>query len=151
MHSTLTVLKNMRYVDRDMYDRVEKMLAKHNIETVDSTTIDAMSKLCIQSKNPEKFREILRKIEQTIIINESYNFIIENIPRYAVERESNETVKVGYAHIRDTLSQFGNLDTFDLVNGTVYAKFSEKSICYETHAIINNMMIGDNIIHTRVV
>lgn len=149
MESTLDVMKKMRYVDRNLYDRIEKMALKRNIKF--DATVDVMARRCIQTNNPEKYKEVLKKLEQTIIHNESYNFIIENIPRYAVEKDSNEKVKVGYVHVKDTLLQFGDLDTFDLVNGTVYAKFTDKTTCHSTHALINNMMIGDNIIQTRVV
>ena len=51
----------------------------------------------------------------------------------------------------DTLEQFGKVDTLDIVRGTVYVKFAETSVSQYTHDILNNKMLGDQIVQTCVV
>ena len=65
--------------------------------------------------------------------------------------ETDEKVAIKYVHMRDTLRQFGTLLMFHMIRGTVYAKFAEQDSCMKTHSLINNMMMGDNIIKTEVV
>ena len=80
-----------------------------------------------------------------------FNMIIRNVPRIAEMRESRQAVEVKYAHIRDTLRQFGYLVSFHMIRGTVYVKFAEKETASRTHDTINNMLMGTNILKTEVI
>lgn len=152
METTLSVMKSMRHVDPKRYDRVAALVLKHgNTDAHNIMYVDQFARACVISNNTKKYMQLLQKLEHKVIDGASYNFIIENIPAYAVEQASQQQVVVGYANLKETLEQFGGLDKFELVYGTVYAKFSDKETCHTVHSRINNMMIGDNVICTRIV
>ncbi len=98
-----------------------------------------------------KFYRFLTSVETHIMKQNGFNIIIRNVPRVAEMRESKQAVEVKYAHIRDTLRQFGYLTTFHMIRGTVYAKFAEKETATRTHETINNMLMGSNILKTEVI
>jgi hypothetical protein len=98
-----------------------------------------------------KFEKFLDNIEKHVMKKNGFNMKIQNIPVFAQMSETDEKVAIKYIHIRDTLRQFGNLLMFHMIRGTVYAKFVDQETCTKTHLLINNMMMGDNIIKTEVV
>jgi hypothetical protein len=98
-----------------------------------------------------KFEFFLTTIEKTIMKTNGFNITIRNIPNFAQMSETDEKVAIKYVHMRDTLRQFGNLIMFHMIRGTVYAKFADQDSCTRTHSLINNMMMGDNIIKTELV
>ena len=150
MDATLRVMKGMRYVDPNAYDRIAAMMQKCRIGECEPY-ISNMARACVYSRNTEKYKQLLAMLEQKIVALNSYNFIIENVPPQAIDVSLNDWVDVGYVNMKDTLSQFGDIDAFELVHGTVYARFSDKARSTTTHAALNNMMIGKNVIHTKVV
>lgn len=77
------------------------------------------------------------------------NFILENLPEYAQLSGTDETVKVGYSHVRETLRRFGPVEKFSISKGTVYAKFKNPSDALWAHNTINGMMLGRNIVKTK--
>ncbi len=89
--------------------------------------------------------------EKHIMKKNGFNIMIQNIPNFAQMSDTDEKVAIKYIHMRDTLRQFGNLLMFHMIRGTVYAKFADRNSCKKTHSLINNMMMGDNIIKTEVV
>ncbi len=77
------------------------------------------------------------------------NFILENLPQYAELSETDETVKIGYSHVRDTLRKFGPVEKFSIIKGTVQAKFKYHKDALKAHTTINGMMMGKNIVKTK--
>ena len=139
------------------HDRVSDLLKK---ETCDpSFVIKAIPVLqmihMLAQFNPveaqRKFYRFLVSVETHIMKQNGFNMIIRNVPRIAEMRESKQAVEVKYAHIRDTLRQFGYLVTFHMIRGTVYVKFAEKDTAVRTHDTINNMLMGTNILKTEVI
>ena len=98
-----------------------------------------------------KFETFLERTEKHILKLNGFNMLIRNIPNSAQLSETNEEVPIKYAHIRDTLRQFGYVNRFHMIRGTVYVKFAERETCERTHSTINNMMMGTNILRTEVV
>jgi len=98
-------------------------------------------------KNKSKYLELLEKIEIFIIRTVGFNFIVKNVPEFAQLRETGETTRVGREEMWETLEQFGNLLSLEFMRGIIYAKFEDPEPC---HSLINNMQMGNNIIHTRI-
>jgi hypothetical protein len=97
---------------------------------------------------PAKYVELLEKVELFIVRRMGFNFILRNIPDVGQLCESGSTTKIGYQEMKDTLNQFGHLESIEIVKGTVYAKFDNPEPC---HKLINNMQMGQNIITTKLV
>lgn len=144
----LSSLKHDRIIDLIIKEPCEHSLVMKAIPTLQM--IQAYSYI-----NPEsariKFEKFLDNIEKHIMKKNGFNMKIQNIPIFAQMSETDEKVAIKYIHIRDTLRQFGNLLMFHMIRGTVYAKFADQETCMKTHSLINNMMMGDNIIKTEVV
>ena len=139
------------------HDRVSELLKKEPCDP--SFIIKAIPVLqmihALAETNPidaiKKFTKLLTSIETHVMTHNGFNMIIRNVPRFAEMRESKQAVAVKYAHIRDTLREFGYLVTFHMIRGTVYVKFAEKDTATRTHGLINNMMMGSNIIKTEII
>ena len=79
------------------------------------------------------------------------NFILYNLPRWALLCDTNQLTLVGYDNMRDTLRKFGSVKVLSINNGTVYAKFHNAKNAKKAHDLINRMMIGNNIVRTQYV
>jgi len=99
-------------------------------------------------KDTKKYKEVLEKIEKCILKNAGYNFILRNIPDFGELSETGQRVRIGYSHMRDTLEQFGDVSSIEIIRSTVYAKFTDPTLC---HSLVNNMLMGNNIITSNVV
>ena len=141
------MFKSVRYLDPRACDRVSELIGPVSVETVN--TISAISILAgIRPGDAKtKLDTLLNKLEKSYA-KSRYNFVLRDIPVSAPLRDSGVIETVGYQHMRDTLSQFGNVSDIQIVRGTVYVKFVEQSSCVLCHSMINNMQIGDNIVRT---
>jgi len=99
----------------------------------------------------ERFDRFLLVTENHILKKNGFNMIIRNIPGTADLQGTGEQTKVRYCHIRDTLKQVGTIELFRIIRGTVYIKFLKSSTSTRTHELMNNMMMGQNILQTEVV
>jgi len=122
------------------------------IGTVSAETVNTISAISILAKirpgdAKTKLSTLLNKLEKSYA-KSRYNFILRDIPVSAPLRNSGVIETIGYQHMKDTLSQFGNVSDIQIVRGTVYVKFVEQSSCVLCHSMINNMQIGDNIVRT---
>ena len=144
----LSPLKHDRVIDlikKESYDQSLVMKAIPTLQMIQTYS------LINPEKAREKFETFLTNVEKYILKLNGFNMIIQNVPSFANMSENDEKVAVKYVHMRDTLRQFGNLLMFHMIRGTVYAKFAELETCTKTHNLINNMMMGDNIIKTEVI
>jgi len=133
-----------KFSPRD-HDRVNELLVKYpcNISKF-STQLQVVKVL----KNHEKYIDVIDKIEKLVAKNAGYNFILRNIPDYGELSETGDVVKIGYSHIKDTMEKFGCVYALEIIKSTVYVKFDEPDLC---HSLVNNMMMGSNIITSLVV
>jgi hypothetical protein len=133
-----------KFSPRD-HDRVNELLVKYpcNISKF-STQLQVVKVL----KNHEKYIDVIDKIEKLVAKNAGYNFILRNIPDYGELSETGDVVKIGYSHIKDTMEKFGNVYALEIIKSTVYVKFDEPDAC---HSLVNNMMMGSNIITSLIV
>ena len=137
--------KTVRKLSPRDHDRVHELLTKYPCDISKFSNQLQVVKLL---KNQEKYIELLDKIEKIILKNAGYNFILRNIPDYAEISETGETVRIGYQHIRDTMEQFGSVYGIDIIKSVVYVKFEDPLLC---HSLVNNMLMGPNIITSTIV
>lgn len=130
-----TLLK-YRHVDANYHDRVRHLLA-----------------ICPKQPKMDKFdpsriRKIFRDMESNLAKQSSYNLVLENLPKYATEAETNKTVQITYTALRDTFDQFGKVDNIQIINGTgvVYFKFRKEEDADTVFKLVNKMQIGNNIV-----
>ena len=97
-----------------------------------------------------KLNILLDKLEKELVKG-NFNFILKNIPDSAPLSGSEIIETIKYPHMRDTLSQFGELTKLKIIRGTVYVKFTEQTSCVMCHSLVNNMQIGTNIVTTQCV
>ena len=152
-----TFIFSLRHLSPLAHDRVSELLQKEPCDP--SFIIKAIPVLqmihTLAQFNPvgaiNKFTRFLSSVEAHVVKQNGFNMIIRNVPRVAEMRESKQAVEVKYAHIRDTLREFGYLLTFHMIRGTVYVKFAEKDTATRTHELINNMQMGSNILKTEII
>jgi hypothetical protein len=152
-----TFIFSLRYLSPLAHDRVSDLLMKEQCDP--SFIIKVIPVLQMihtfarthPTEAGKTFLKLLESIETHVMKHNGFNMVIRNVPRVAEMRESKQAVEVKYAHIRDTLRQFGYLVSFHMIRGTVYVKFAEKDTATRTHETINNMLMGSNIIKTEVI
>lgn len=137
--------QSLRHLSPRDHDRVTELLTKYPCNISKFTTQLQVVKVL---KNREKYLDLIDKIEKFIIKNAGYNFILRNIPDYGELSETGNTVKIGYAHIKDTMDKFGAVQALEIIKSTVYVKFDDPGLC---HSLVNNMMMGQNIITSIIV
>jgi len=135
---------SLRYLVPHEHDRVAELFKRYPCEYPNMSTHLQVIKIF---KNKSKYLELLEKIEIFIIRTVGFNFIVKNVPEFAQLRETGETTRVGREEMWETLEQFGNLLSLEFMRGIIYAKFEDPEPC---HSLINNMQMGNNIIHTRI-
>jgi hypothetical protein len=137
--------QSLRHLSPRDHDRVAELLSKYpcNISKF-ATQLQVVKVL----KNREKYLDIIDKIEKFVSKNAGYNFILRNIPDYGELSETGNIVKIGYAHIKDTMDKFGVVYALEIIKSTVYVKFDDPCVC---HSLVNNMMMGQNIITSIIV
>jgi hypothetical protein len=132
----------LRYLAPTDHDRVQKLLEKYPCEYPNISNHIQLSKIFRDSK---KYLELLEKIELFAIRKAGFNFVIKNVPEWAELRNSRNSVRVGIEEMRDTLELFGRVKKIDMVRDTVYSSLDDPDPC---HRLINNMLLGENIIRT---
>lgn len=135
---------SLRFLATREHDRVNDLLKRYPCEYPKLSTHIQVVKIFKDSK---KYLELLEKVENYIIKTHGFNLIIKNVPEFAQNRETDDTVRVGKDEMKETLEQFGKLLNIEMIRGIVYAKFVNPEPC---HKLINNMMMGTNIIHTKI-
>jgi len=144
-------LMELRNLNSKIVDRVLYLFKFALCDKVFQDTMINYLRLMKIKRDVTKFNMLLEKIELHLLKKSHFNFVIHNIPEYAVISSTCKSEKIGYVHIRDTLEQFGDVDTFDIIRGTVYIKFTDPSIGIYAHKTINNMLMGNQIIRTLAV
>ena len=136
--------RSLRYLNPLLTDKVSKLLEL--CENKPST-----KPLLWKGMSTEKYSSTLEKYEKEIAGNLGFNFILSNIPSHAIQAHDNKKVKVTYTAMKDTFNQFGDVYKIEMYKGTAYIKFKTKLQAKETHGLVNNMQIGENIVKTKVI
>jgi len=147
--------RKLRYLQSREYDRLVDLIAMLNtdVDTILSGNEHIVKQLSLIeiTKDAKKYKELLAKIETLLLKNSKYNMVIHNIPLEACEKYTNQTARITYKHIRDTLSEFGEIDQLEIIRGSVYTNFKNNDERCATYQLINNMQMGNNILNVVIV
>ncbi len=143
------VLRSMRGVLPHDTARVQMLMKKYPPR--EEMTTQRLQK-AILKKDPKEMKVALEDVETRIIRGTGkFNFILRNIPQVGQSVLTGEDVPVGYQEMRETLEQWGKLESIEIMKSHVYAKFQDISCAKECHRKINSMMMGENIIKSEIV
>ena len=135
---------SLRYLNPVLTDRVNKLIE------ITYGVIPAPPKI-EKNVTHNVYREQLEKYEIELLNLNGFNFMIKNLPIFAIQSSNKKKVKVSYANMRDTFNEFGQVKKLKLFRGNAYIGFESKKDATETHNLINNMQMGENIIKTKVI
>ena len=145
---SVTVPRNLRYLDPSIYDRVVHLLETNAIEDRGvKQKYENLTKLMAIKPDSVKFVEIMSKLEMYLLKKSKYTFVISNLPSTA-KLSNGKDARVTYANVKDTLNQFGTVFNLYINHGVAYLEMRNSQ---ETHVILNKMQIGNNIIYTTAV
>ena len=100
--------------------------------------------------NNKLHNSIVEQYEDILVGRSHFNFIMRNIPTWAIVDITGERVYVKYCHVRDTLRKFGRVRDLVVIRETAYAQYAHVNETQFAHSRLNNMQIGDNIIKTTI-
>ena len=142
------MFKSVYHLNPDSCTRVDELMSVTCSQVNVNKSISAISALATvkPAAARTKLNDLLSTLEKKTVKN-NFNFILRNLPRHTSEFSE----PIGYTHVRDTFEQFGDISDIKIVRGTVYIKFTEPTSCVTCHSLVNNMMIGDNIVSTECV
>jgi hypothetical protein len=147
------MFKSVYHLNPDACTRVDELMCVTCAQVNDvKKSISAISALATVKPTAArtKLNDLLSTLEKKTVKN-NFNFILRNLPRHTSEKFDGFSEPIGYTHVRDTFEQFGDISDLKIVRGTVYIKFTEPTSCVMCHSLVNNMMIGDNIVSTECV
>lgn len=144
------MFSKVRHINPKACDRIRELISEAPF-TIDDYSKPIVAIECLHKIKPAEAKKrldaLLLKIEKQAIAGR-FNFILRGLPDSAPLSATNEIETIGYPHVRDTMSQFGKFTTLQIIRGTVYVNFVEKSSCILCHSLVNNMQIGSNIVST---
>tara|TARA_Y100000389_G_C17357812_1_gene462064 strand:+ start:418 stop:870 length:453 start_codon:yes stop_codon:yes gene_type:complete len=92
-------------------------------------------------KMTEAFSELIK--EQLLCANVS--LVIENVPDFGIRQSDNLPDRITAKSIHDTMWQFGSVRDAVVFKNHAYVWFDEMDDAYNTHSLINQMKMGDNL------
>ena len=135
---------SLRYLNPSLTDRVNHLIEMTYGITPPQPKFEKNVTHCVYKEHLETYENELMKIN-------GFNLLVKNVPLFAVQSSDRKKVKVSYANMRDTFNDFGHLKKIELFKGNAYLGFKTKKEASETHKLINNMQLGENIIKTKVI
>jgi len=133
-----------RYLNPPLTDKINHLFDKIKGVALPPLKID-------KTPNNNQYKEILEEYEIKLLKANRFNFIVRNVPINAIQARDGQKIKVTYTALRDTFNQFGDVKKLEICRGSAYVAFKNKTQAKETHKLINNMQIGENIIKTKVI
>jgi len=135
---------SLRYLNPSLTDRVTRLIELTYGIIPPPPKFEKNVTHCIYKERLETYENELMKIN-------NFNLLIKNIPLFAVRSSDRKKVKVSYANMRDTFNDFGQVKKLEIFKGNAYLGFKTGKEASETHKLINNMQLGENIIKTKVI
>jgi hypothetical protein len=139
-----SAMKFFKHQDPKGYNRILEILKTTKCHP--SFEVSITKELLAQGSFPT----FLHKVEVHLCKKIGFNMILKGLPEKAPLSETDEEETIGYEHVRDTMKQFGHLISLRIIGDTAYIKFVKREESVKTHRLINNMMMGQNIIKTVV-
>ena len=102
-------------------------------------------------KSVPKMSVAFSKLIKEQLLCANISLVIENVPDFGIRKSDNLPDRITAKSIHDTMWQFGSVRDAVVFKNHAYVWFDEMDDAYSTHALINQMKMGDNIITTCVV
>ena len=102
-------------------------------------------------KSTPRIQEAFAKLIKEQLLCANISLVIENVPDYGIRKSDNLPDRITARSIHDTIGQFGSVRDAVVFKNHAYVWFDEIDDAYNTHSLINQMKMGDNIIRTSVV
>ena len=102
-------------------------------------------------KSTPRMQEAFAKLIKEQLLCANISLVIENVPDYGIRKSDNLPDRITARSIHDTIGQFGSVRDAVVFKNHAYVWFDEIDDAYNTHSLINQMKMGDNIIKTCVV
>lgn len=102
-------------------------------------------------KSVPRMKEAFAKLIKEQLLCANISLVIENVPDYGIRKSDNLPDRITARSIHDTMGEFGSVRDAVVFKNHAYVWFDEVDDAYNTHALINQMKMGDNIIKTVVI
>jgi hypothetical protein len=102
-------------------------------------------------KSVPKMTEAFARLIKEQLLCANISLVIENVPDYGIRKSDNLPDRITARSIHDTMGQFGSVNDAVVFKNHAYVWFDEIDDAYNTHSLINNMKMGDNIITSAVI
>ena len=139
----INLLKPLRPIDSKRHDRIVDLI--HRAPRVPDALIPTLELLNAR-RDVAKTKILFDKMEAMLSKSIGYNLIIRNIPDVGRLKDTDVEERIGYQHMRDTFKQFGMVEDLAILRGNVYIKYNSAEESKYTHALVNNMLMGSNVI-----
>ena len=133
--------RKLRSLNPGAYDRIIHLLEITTLD--DPVKVSNLMKLLIV----KQVESSITDLETYLLKKSKYNFVIKNVPQFAVLNVSGTETNVSYINMRETIGQFGKISSMHMSHGVAYFEMKNG---VETHKLLNGMKIGKNIITTSV-
>ena len=97
-------------------------------------------------KDLQTMEKAFEYIIRIMVKKSGINLVVENVPDYGIRKSDNLPDRIMARVIHDTMEQFGNVMDAVVFANHAYVWFYDQDDAVHTQSIINNMMIGNNII-----
>jgi|LauGreDrversion2_5_1035112.scaffolds.fasta_scaffold16677_3 hypothetical protein len=145
-------METVRHLNPKSCDRITDLVGYTGFDM--SQTAPKIQEIAVLAKKNPAFAKytlnsLLYSIERDAI-HKHFNFVLRGLPHSAPLRSTGVEEPIGYAHVRDTLADFGTFTNLKIIRGTVYVKFEDPSSCAHCDQTLNNMQIGTHIVKTAI-
>ena len=144
----INLLKPLRPIDSKRHDRIVDLLRR--VTKVPDVLIPTLEILNAR-RDVAKTRLLFDKMEAMLSKSLGYNLIVRNVPDVGRLKYTDTEERIGYQHMRDTFSQFGTVEDLAIHRGNVYIRYNTEEESKYTHTLVNNMMMGSNVITSSVI
>jgi hypothetical protein len=102
-------------------------------------------------KSTPRMRQAFAKLIKEQLLRANISLVIKNVPDYGIRKSDNLPDRITARSIHDTMGEFGSVRDAVVFKNHAYVWFDEIDDAYNTHSLINQMKMGNNIITTSVV
>tara|TARA_R110000803_G_scaffold165929_2_gene229329 strand:- start:320 stop:766 length:447 start_codon:yes stop_codon:yes gene_type:complete len=144
-------LREFRYIAPDMCKHVEFLTRYADIpyDVKDKFVVRAQTAKIL--KDVPRMKDAFANLIKYQLKAANINFVIENLPNFGTRKADNLPDRITARSIHDTMWEFGSVRDAVVFKNHAYVWFDDIKDARNTHRIINNMMIENNIISTAVV
>ena len=147
----MEVLRKYRAIAQEECDRV-RFLARYATPTDEElAAFEMRAKVAQLQKDISKMKLAFSKLLKSQMKTAGINLVIDNLPDDAIRQCDDKPERITGKSIHETMNQFGSVHNAVVYKNHAYVWFDNASDSKYTHDMVNNMMIGNNIVSTAVV